>query len=209
VALDGAALLDGTLATIRRLHAAVDAVPGCEVADFSAIEGVAAIDPLRTFVDVRGTGMSGHTVAGRVRDAFGINVELTTGAGFLLVHGFDEPPALTERCAEALRAVVADAGPLPPPADVRPPDTPPTPGERVLTPREAFLAPLRRVDAPDAVGEVSAELIAGYPPGIPTLVPGERITAAAIEHLASLFDGGVRLHGASDATLATVLVVDG
>ena len=49
-----------------------------------------------------------------------------------------------------------------------------------------------------AVGRVSAEAIAGYPPGIPALLPGERVTAELVAYLRELRDAGARLHGASD-----------
>ena len=59
----------------------------------------------------------------------------------------------------------------------------------------------------DAVGRVSCESIAGYPPGIPALLPGERITAETIAYLSELRESGARLHGASDPAFATIHVL--
>ena len=59
----------------------------------------------------------------------------------------------------------------------------------------------------DAVGRISCESIAGYPPGIPALLPGERITAEAVAYLRELRDAGARLHGASDPSFATITVL--
>ena len=59
----------------------------------------------------------------------------------------------------------------------------------------------------DAVGRVSCESIAGYPPGIPALLPGERITAETVAYLREIVAGGARLHGASDPSFATVNVL--
>ena len=67
-----------------------------------------------------------------------------------------------------------------------------------MPPRDAFLGEAEVVAVDDAVGRVSAESIAGYPPGIPALLPGERITAELVEYLRELKDSGARLHGASD-----------
>jgi arginine decarboxylase len=55
--------------------------------------------------------------------------------------------------------------------------------ETILAPREAFFAPNETVTAAEAVGRVSAELVAPYPPGIPVLAPGELITAEAVAAL--------------------------
>ena len=57
-----------------------------------------------------------------------------------------------------------------------------------------------------SIGRVSAEAIAGYPPGIPVLLPGERITDEIIAYLRSLKAVGARLHGASDPDFQTIRV---
>ena len=67
--------------------------------------------------------------------------------------------------------------------------------------------PHETLPATAAVGRVSAELVAPYPPGVPVLAPGEVITAAALDALrATLADGG-RIAYAADASLATFQVV--
>ena len=81
--------------------------------------------------------------------------------------------------------------------------------EVVVAPREAFLGETDVVGVDDAPGRVSAESIAGYPPGIPALLPGERITAEAIAYLRELQAAGARLHGASDPAFRTLNVVRG
>ena len=59
----------------------------------------------------------------------------------------------------------------------------------------------------DAVGRISCELIAGYPPGVPTLLPGERVTPEVVSYLRGITAAGARLHGAADPTFATVRVL--
>jgi lysine decarboxylase len=59
----------------------------------------------------------------------------------------------------------------------------------------------------DAVGRISCESIAGYPPGIPALLPGERITEEVVAYLRELHETGARLHGASDPAFRTVNVM--
>ena len=65
-------------------------------------------------------------------------------------------------------------------------------------PREAFLGESERVAVQDAVGRITCEAIAGYPPGVPALLPGERITEETVAYLRELAAAGARLHGASD-----------
>jgi arginine decarboxylase len=76
-----------------------------------------------------------------------------------------------------------------------------------LTPREAFFAGHETVAADQAVGRVSAELIAPYPPGVPLLAPGEIITAESITALRTAAASGVRIAYAGDCSLNSFLVV--
>jgi arginine decarboxylase len=77
----------------------------------------------------------------------------------------------------------------------------------VVTPREAFFAETERVPIATVVGRVSAELVAPYPPGIPVLAPGERVTAEALAALREASADGVRIAYANDPTLETLDVV--
>jgi arginine decarboxylase len=76
-----------------------------------------------------------------------------------------------------------------------------------MVPRQAFFAEREVVAIDRAIGRVSAELIAPYPPGIPVLAPGERITADTIAALGRARDAGVRIAYAADPTLASLVVV--
>jgi arginine/lysine/ornithine decarboxylase len=73
--------------------------------------------------------------------------------------------------------------------------------------RDAFLGALEVVPVDDAVGRVSCESIAGYPPGIPALLPGELITQETVGYLRDLVRAGARLHGASDPSFTTLTVL--
>jgi hypothetical protein len=63
------------------------------------------------------------------------------------------------------------------------------------------------VSAAAAVGRVSAELIAPYPPGVPVLAPGELIVSAAIDSLREVKADGGRIAYAADPSLETFQVV--
>jgi arginine decarboxylase len=79
--------------------------------------------------------------------------------------------------------------------------------QQVLSPRDAFFSGNVTVEASAAIGRVSAELIAPYPPGVPVLAPGELITADAIAALREVAADGGRIAYAADPTLATFQVV--
>jgi lysine decarboxylase len=75
-----------------------------------------------------------------------------------------------------------------------------------MTPREAFFGPQEVVPADDAAGRVAAESLAAYPPGIPNVLPGERLTAETIQYVRRALDLGGSLRGASDRRLRTIRV---
>ena len=77
----------------------------------------------------------------------------------------------------------------------------------MIPPRDAFLGHAEQVDVDDAIGRISCESIASYPPGVPALLPGERISAATIAYLRQLAASGARLHGAPDPGFQTINVL--
>ena len=76
-----------------------------------------------------------------------------------------------------------------------------------LSPREAVYAPQERMDFSRSAGRICAETVTCYPPGIPVLFPGERITPAAITYCQALERQGFAITGPEDPTMKTVGVV--
>jgi lysine decarboxylase len=72
--------------------------------------------------------------------------------------------------------------------------------------RDAYFADTEFVSAKDAIGRISADLIAPYPPGVAVVAPGEVLTEQIVNGLAATQKAGVRIAYASDSTLATYRV---
>ena len=206
--LHGEALLGDTIAASRRTAAAIDEIPGCRVVGDEQIgrPGVAHRDPLRIVIDVRGTGATGYEMAAALRSNFDTQVELATQATIVLVLGIDEPPRELERFIHDLTWIV-DALERPGETEEVTLASGTFENEVVVAPRDAFLGASEVIAVDASIGRVSAEAIAGYPPGIPVLLPGERITDDVIEYLRSLKAVGARLHGASDPDFRTIHVL--
>src|SRR6185369_11321834 len=75
---------------------------------------------------------------------------------------------------------------------------PPPWGPLEMTPREAFLGAQEVVPVEHAVGRIAAESLAAYPPGIPNVLPGERLTAETLDFVQKTIEQGGYLRGASD-----------
>lgn len=74
---------------------------------------------------------------------------------------------------------------------------PPAP-EQMVSPKEALTAPRESGSLADCEGRIAAQQIAPYPPGIPVVAPGERITKKCLAYLA---DVGYNVHQEVDVLL--------
>ena len=163
-------------------------------------------DPLRLAVDVRGTGLSGFEFARILREQDDINFELAAEAVVVAVFGMGEPAGEHgRRLARAFEVAVEGLGSRPPRRQGA--FAPPPPwGPLEMTPREAFLGRQEVVPIEQAVGRIASESLAAYPPGIPNVLPGERLTAETLEYIRETLQLGGTLRGASDRTLSTARV---
>jgi arginine decarboxylase len=189
-----ARLLRGVAATKQRLRE----VPGLEVL------GGPGVEPTKLVVLLAGTGAHGKDVEADLiaagmppemadRDTVVPIVTIADDEDQLAAFA-DTFAASVERHRGAPRHPVATAA-----WTVEP--------QTVLAPREAFFAANQTVPADAAVGRVSAELIAPYPPGVPVLAPGELITSEALNALREVHADGGRIAYAADPTLATLQVI--
>lgn len=222
LAIHGEALLDRTIRAAALARAAIETVPGCAIVgeQFIGRPGIAGWDPLRLVIDVRGTGLTGYQVSDALRASYDIHVELATHATVVLVLGLGQPVEALERFAhdlgETLRRISqAPLGTVygrggrssPPGHSVLAPEPVELGHNAAVSPRDAFLGRSEAVPVDRAIGRISTESIAGYPPGVPTLLPGELVTTEVVEYLRALTAAGARLHGAADPTFTTLRVL--
>ncbi len=125
-------------------------------------------------------------------------MELATHATLVLVLGLAQPVDPLERLAHDSPRLSSESLARPPGAFEH---------ESAMSPREAFLGAGDAVPVDEAIGRISCESIACYSPGVPALLPGERVSTEVVTSLRELTAAGARLHGAADPTFATVRVL--
>ena len=79
----------------------------------------------------------------------------------------------------------------------------------IYTPQKAFYSNKKTMPLKNSKGKISGEFVMAYPPGIPVLAPGERITDEIIDYIAYAKDKGSLLMGTQDMKLENILVVEG
>lgn len=169
--------------------------------DILASPDAIAYDPFKIVIDTRGAGITGNDAHYQLLRDHRIYCELSTPSALLLMLGATSPPDV-DRFWSALQAL--------PEAEIEPerPFALPDPCARRMGLGEAFFAAVERVPYTEAVGRVSADSLAAYPPGVPNVLPGEELSAEAVAFLratAAAPSGYVR--GAADPALATFRVV--
>lgn len=162
------------------------------------------IDPLKLVILLNETGANGNDVEAELLAA-NIDLEMANRDVIIPMITFADTPDRIATLVKRIIELVDKHRGEPRPVKIAPafsvePDV-------VTTPREAFFAPYEVVSADQAVGRVSAELICPYPPGVPVLSPGERITHGAMSALLDARDSGVRIAFVSDPTLETFKVL--
>lgn len=163
------------------------------------------LDRTRLTVSVRDLGIDGFTADEILNETLGVTCELPSlqHLSFIITHG--NSPEDIDRLVSALETLARDhRQPL---EFTDHPATLPPLSPILLTPRDAFFAPSVTVPLADAIGLPSAELLCPYPPGIPVLMPGEQVTAEAIDYLQHIKAAGGVITGCSDPELQTLRVI--
>ena len=210
MALHGEALLDRTIALAESARRRLQAIPGVSVLDGDAL-GVPAYDLTKLVIDVHGLGMTGFQLEEVLRGRFSIVPEMSDLSGIVCLITVGDTQESIDRLVAAMRIIAAErgiarngnAG-----AHLRSSGAVIAPGVQAMSPRDAFFARTRAIPLAEAVGQIAAELVIPYPPGIPVLAPGDVILPEKLEYLAHIAALGMYISGASDHSLQTIKVVD-
>ncbi|CAG0932104.1 arginine decarboxylase [Thermoflexales bacterium] len=207
MALHGKQLLDRTLELAQRARTAIRAIPGlwCYGDDLIGAYGIAAYDPTKLVIRVTDTGLTGKEFAAELWARGNITVEFADLWQVICSVTIADTPDKIERLIAALRNIAQDQRGGDPTARVEL-ATPPLP-QLILNPRQATFRSARRVRLIEACGEVCAEQVIPYPPGIPLLMPGEVISAEMIDYVQYLLREQIKIVGPEDLQLSTVRVI--
>jgi arginine/lysine/ornithine decarboxylase len=205
----GHALLDAALGLAGRVRDEIEAVGGLRVLrdEFLGAQASHDLDPLHVVIDVSELGISGYDAADWLREHQRLDMGLSDHRRVEATLSVADDDQTTGRLLEALRALTEHATDLPRAKPVAFPSAPELELEPAMLPRDAFFASKETVDADKAVGRICAEQITPYPPGIPVIIPGERMTGALLDYLRSGLAAGMQLPDPADPGLGTIRVV--
>ena len=157
-------------------------------------DSVYDFDATKLSVNTYGLGLAGIEVHDLLHDEYDIQIEFGDLGNFLAYISIGDKTKNLERLIGAL-AEIRRLYRRKPSAAIRHDYLAP---QVVLTPQEAFYAPRKSVPLHQSVGEICCEFLMTYPPGIPILAPGERITQDILNFIRSSKEKGCVITGPQD-----------
>lgn len=199
--------LERALQLSREYKPKLDCLKGirCYRDELTRLPGVKAVDPLKVLIGVQGLSLTGYEVGKILREDYNIEVELMDQN---LILAMFSPWHEQEEWDQFYRAMEKIAGSYP---AIHKPSLPvyEMPAwQMIMTPRQAFYAPKRKVSLDACRGHIAGEMIAAYPPGIPCLMPGEEISDEIWDYLYYLQKSGARIQGPEEADLQHIYIIE-
>lgn len=207
MATEGHRLLSRVLELSYFAREQINAIDGlwCYGDDLVGSHGIFDYDPTKLVIRVRDIGQTGFAVSDTLRKTYGIDVEFADLRQIICSITIGDDDRTIGKLINALREIAKTKGTI---AQSEPEVPPPAELPHIaISPREAYFATSRPVPLAQSVGEITAENIIPYPPGIPLLVPGEVVTQDLLDYLNYLRRMGSGVVGVEDKTLATLRVV--
>ncbi|WP_448527138.1 aminotransferase class I/II-fold pyridoxal phosphate-dependent enzyme [Parathermosynechococcus lividus] len=161
-------------------------------------------DPLRLTLGTWPLGLTGADLEAQLQPD--IIAELPSGRSLTFCVGLGTTAQMLRTLAERLRVIHQTHQPVQP---LPPIAVPPLPAvsSPALSPRTTYFSQRQVVPLAAAIDHISAETIAPYPPGIPTIIAGEVITAAAVAELQQVQAMGGTIIGARDPQFNQITIV--
>jgi len=166
--------------------------PGCH--DF---------DETKLGICVSGLGYTGYEMEAKLRKEYNIQIEMSDLSNILAIVSIGDREENLVALINALKDIAAKTEKKEYP---KPPIIPPTP-KMIVSPRDAFYSPKKIVPLDKSVGEISGEMVMAYPPGIPVVCMGERITQDIVDYIKILKEQKTQLQGTADPYIDHIMVL--
>lgn len=213
MAMAGTDLMAQTLAIAQQVRDRLRPMPGLGVLSpeqLLAVDHSFQLDPTRLVIDVAALGLTGFAADEFLHEQQRVTAELPTLRQLAFILSLGNLPADGDRLVSALDQLGQQTATLHSPSPKALPSTASMQAmfsQPSMTPRAAFFATAVTVPIAQAVGAIAADALCSYPPGIPLLLSGERITAAAIASLQQIHQAGGVITGNPDETGRTIRVI--
>lgn len=196
MALEGREMLARTLELANYARVEINKIKGlyCFGRELVDNRAVFNFDDTKLNIHVRRLGMTGFEMERRLRQEYNIQVELADLNNIMAMVTVGDDEENINRLVQALKSISLKCRVQKFRRVTLTPDMP----ETIVTPRDAFYSYKKSVPLEKAVNEISGEMVMAYPPGIPVICPGERITQDIVDYITILKEHNSHLQGAAD-----------
>ena len=206
LALRGKEVFAGVVDMADYARKEINAVGGYYAFGSELINGnsVFDFDPTKLSVHTRDIGLAGIEVYDILRDEYDIQIEFGDIGNILAYLSIGDRMSDLERLVSALaeirRRYQKDSSGLLSQEYISP--------EVVTSPQEAFYSGKRSIPLEESIGCVCSEFVMCYPPGIPILAPGERITKEILDYIQYAKIKGCSMTGPEDPEIMNINVLE-
>lgn len=179
----GKAIFSNLLVLVREAKQRISKIPGMLVLSYENVNGAGLYDydETKIVVKVSGLGLTGFEVYNILKNEYKIQIELAEMHVILAITSIGDDKNTIQKLVDALEDISSRFFGKNDGINIKMLNFNEKP-KLVISPREAFYSNKKLIPLQQAEGEISGESVMIYPPGIPLIIPGERITSKIIEH---------------------------
>ncbi|WP_301860506.1 aminotransferase class I/II-fold pyridoxal phosphate-dependent enzyme [uncultured Megasphaera sp.] len=205
LALYGEERIAGAVALARKIRNSLNQIPGIHSfgREILSYDSVAALDETKVTIDFAGLGLDGRQAEQLLRRE-GIEVELVAAHHVLALITLGDD---AESAAALVRACTHIAGGRQARSVSVQPERPLPRPEVVVSPQDAWNGDTECIPLDSARDCIAAETITFYPPGIPVIALGERMTAEVLTYIREKMAAGYTPNGPADGSLRTIRIL--
>jgi len=205
LATKGSEILEETLELARYARDEINKIEGLYAfgKELIGTPGCYDFDETKLGINVRGLGYTGYQMDKKLRKEYNIQMELSDINNILAVISIGDKKENIEALISALKDIASKTEAKEVRQSVILPENP----KMIVSPRDAFYSPKKVVPLEEANGEIAGEMVMAYPPGIPVICMGERITKDIIDYIKLLKEEKCELQGTVDPFVNNILVL--
>ena len=213
LAMHGREMMQQALALASYAREQINRIAGfaCMGTEVVGQAGIAGLDTTRLVITAKKLGLTGFDLEECLFREYAVNMELADYENVLAIVTYantrEEIDRLISACRSISQKLLSDTCVINRKWKETHNQEIPCQPQQVMTPRQAYFAQTQRIPWEQAVGRIAGEMVAPYPPGIPILYAGERITQEVWEYLERFRQDSRHMHGIEDGQITVMKAV--
>lgn len=205
LATKGSDMLEETLRLARWARKEINKIDGLYAfgKELVGTKGCFDFDETKLGINVSGLGYTGYQMESKLRKEYKIQIEMSDLYNILAIVSIGDTQETLEALVNALKDIASKTEKV----ECKKASIIPQNPKMIVSPRDAFYSAKKYVRLDDSDGEIAGEMVMAYPPGIPVICMGERITQDIIDYIKMLKEEKCELQGTADPAVEYIRVL--